>query len=96
MGLACVLLMLIMVAWWNWEFRKYTGCGQVSGTTQWIDLRANNNSVQHFLKGIAAFIINLSIGVGIGQSVFGLVGIAVLYGVLQIKKDNIPAWDKLE
>jgi hypothetical protein len=48
------------------------------------------------ITSVAALIINLSIGLGIGQSVFGLVGIAVLYGVLQIKKDNIPAWDNLE
>lgn len=48
------------------------------------------------VTSIAALIVNLSIGLGIGQSVFGLVGIVVLYGVLQIKKDNVPAWDNLE
>jgi hypothetical protein len=48
------------------------------------------------VTSIAALIINLSIGLGTGQSVLGLVGIAVLYGVLQIKKDNVPAWDNLE
>ena len=48
------------------------------------------------ITSIGAFIINLSIGLGIVQSLFGLVGIAILYGVLQIKKDNIPAWDNLE
>jgi hypothetical protein len=40
--------------------------------------------------------INISIGLGIGQSVLGLLGIAVLYGVLQIKKDNISTWSHLE
>lgn len=48
------------------------------------------------ITSIGAFIVNLSIGLGIVQSLFGLVGIAILYGVLQIKKDNIPAWDNLE
>jgi len=45
---------------------------------------------------IIVLIINLSIGLGIGQSLFGLVGIAVLYGILQIKKDNVTAWKNLE
>jgi hypothetical protein len=48
------------------------------------------------VTSIATFIINLSIGTGILQSVLGLVGIAVLYGVLNIKKDEIAAWDHLE
>ena len=48
------------------------------------------------ITSIGALIINLSIGIGIGQSLFGLVGIAILYGVLQIKKDNVPAWNNLE
>ena len=45
---------------------------------------------------LGALIINLSIGLGIGQSVSGLIGIAVLYGVLQITKDGVKAWDVLE
>jgi len=48
------------------------------------------------ITSIGALIINLSIGLGIGQSLFGLVGIAILYGVLQIKKDGVAAWDNLE
>jgi len=48
------------------------------------------------VTSIGALIINLTIGLGIGQSLFGLVGIAVLYGVLQIKKDNVTAWENLE
>lgn len=48
------------------------------------------------ITSIGALIINLSIGLGIGQSLFGLVGIAILYGVLQIKKDSITAWENLE
>jgi len=48
------------------------------------------------LTGIGSLIINLSIGLGIRQSLFGLFGIAILYRVLQIKKDNITAWENLE
>jgi hypothetical protein len=48
------------------------------------------------ITSIGALIVNLSIGLGIVQSLFGLAGIAILYGVLQIKKDNIPAWENLE
>ena len=48
------------------------------------------------ITSIGALIINLSIGLGIGQSLFGLGGIAILYGVLQIKKDSITAWENLE
>ena len=48
------------------------------------------------VSSIIVLIINLSIGIGIGQSVMGLVGVAVLYGILQIKKDNVTAWENLE
>ncbi|WP_298416706.1 hypothetical protein [uncultured Kordia sp.] len=45
---------------------------------------------------IAGLFINLSLGLGIGQSLLGLIGIIVLFGVLQIKKDNVSAWDNLD
>ena len=48
------------------------------------------------LTSIGALFINLIIGLGVIQSLFGLVGIAILYGVLQIKKDNMSAWDNLD
>lgn len=48
------------------------------------------------VTSIAALIINLYLGLGIGQSVFGMVGIAILYFVLQIKKNDVTAWDNLE
>mgnify|MGYP001447186829 CR=1 FL=1 len=48
------------------------------------------------LTSIGALLTNLSVGISIGQSLLGLVGIAVLYGVLQIKKDNTTAWDNLD
>ena len=45
---------------------------------------------------ISGLIINLSIGLGIVTSLLGLVGIAILYGVLQIKKKNVTTWESLE
>lgn len=47
------------------------------------------------VTSIADLIINLSLGLGLEQSLIGLVDIIVLYYILQIKKDNIPAWDNL-
>jgi len=40
--------------------------------------------------------VNISIGVSIGQSLLGLVGIAILYGILQFKGNNVSAWKNLE
>jgi hypothetical protein len=49
------------------------------------------------ITAIVTLIINLSIGLGIAQSLFGLVGIAILFGILQIKKkDNVSTWENLE
>lgn len=48
------------------------------------------------VTSIGTLIININIGIGIGQSVLGLVGIAVLYGILQIKKDSVTTWENLE
>jgi hypothetical protein len=45
---------------------------------------------------IIALFINLGLGLGIGQSLSGLIGIAVLYGVLQIKVEEETAWNNLE
>ena len=47
-------------------------------------------------SSLIAVAINLSIGLGIGQSLFGLIGVVILYGVFQIKKDNVTAWDNLD
>ena len=44
---------------------------------------------------VAAFIINLSIGIGVGQSALGLIGIALLYGVLNIGDSN-KGWPQLK
>ena len=44
-----------------------------------------------------AFILNIMIGIGVLQSIAGLLGVVVLYGILQIKGERkISAWDHLE
>jgi len=48
------------------------------------------------LTSAGTIIINISIGIGIGQSLFGLAGVAILYGILQIKQGNATAWENLE
>jgi len=46
-------------------------------------------------SSVVGLLINLSIGVGIGSTIFGLIGVALLYGVLQIGKDN-KGWPQLD
>lgn len=50
----------------------------------------------YVVTSIVALVINLMIGIGIGQSLLGLAGIAILYGVLQIKSNDVAAWEHLE
>jgi hypothetical protein len=45
---------------------------------------------------LIVYTINLSIGEGIGQSLQSLIGVAVLYGVLQIKGGDRATWNDLE
>ncbi len=40
--------------------------------------------------------INASIGLGVGQIAAGLVGIGILWGILQISSNGRSAWDNLE
>ena len=44
---------------------------------------------------IVAFMTNLSVGVGLAPSIFGLVGVAILYGVLHIGNER-KAWPNLD
>ena len=46
-------------------------------------------------SSVVALGINLSAGLGIGMSLAGLIGIAFLYGVLQIGKEN-KGWPQLQ
>lgn len=46
---------------------------------------------------LITFVVNLYLGVDVFQSILGLTGIAVLYGLLQIKgKNNRTGWEQLE
>lgn len=41
--------------------------------------------------------LNIIMGISIGQSIFGLIGIGILYAILQIKdKDGVAAWERME
>jgi hypothetical protein len=48
------------------------------------------------ITGVLGVILNLYIEVGLFTSLIGLLGIPILYFMLQIKKDNIAAWENLE
>ncbi len=47
------------------------------------------------VTSIVALIVNMSMGLGLFRSLLGLVGIAVLYGVLNIGQTN-KAWPRLK
>ena len=60
-------------------------------------LRWNKSGFWGFvMSAIAALIVNLRVGLGIGQCILGLAGIGILYAILQIKQDDISAWDNME
>ena len=46
-------------------------------------------------SSIVALILNISSGIGIPQSLFGLLGLAILFGVLHIGKEN-KGWPQLD
>ncbi|MCB0632206.1 MAG: hypothetical protein R2824_27380 [Saprospiraceae bacterium] len=46
---------------------------------------------------VLAFILNIMMGLGMMQSISGLIGIGILYAILQINaKNGRTAWDSLE
>ena len=47
------------------------------------------------LSALVALAVNLSIGIGVIQSLLGLLGLALLFAVLQIGKEN-KGWPQLE
>ena len=47
------------------------------------------------VSSIVALAINLTIGLGIAQSLGGLIGVAIFFGVLHIGKEN-KGWSKLD
>jgi len=46
-------------------------------------------------SSVIALIVNLSIGVGVGPTIGGLLGVVLLYGVLHIGKEN-KGWSQLD
>jgi len=44
---------------------------------------------------VVALFVNFALGIGIAQSLLGLLGVALLYAVLQIGKEN-KGWPQLE
>ena len=46
-------------------------------------------------SAVITFAINLEIGLGVGQAVLGLIGIVILYWVLQMGKEK-KGWAQLE
>jgi hypothetical protein len=47
------------------------------------------------VTGVATFALNIYVGIGIPRAVLGLMGIAILYGVLQIGGQK-SGWSQLE
>lgn len=47
-------------------------------------------------SALVTLAINLSIGLGLAPSLLGLLGVVLLYAVLQIKEDRKTAWENLE
>lgn len=45
---------------------------------------------------LVGFIINMSMGLGLGSALFGFVGVAVLFGILQMRQNGVSAWENLE
>lgn len=48
------------------------------------------------LTTLIAFVINMSMGIDITQSVAGLISVGILYGILQFKKREASAWAHLD
>ncbi|WP_027381400.1 hypothetical protein [Chryseobacterium daeguense] len=48
------------------------------------------------VTSIIALIINININLGIVQSLIGIVGVGILFAILQITKDGRSAWQNLE
>jgi hypothetical protein len=44
---------------------------------------------------VVGFALNIALGVNVAQALFGLAGVAILYGVLQIGNEN-KGWPQLE
>lgn len=47
-------------------------------------------------SSIAAFALNIMMGLEVQQTLLGLIGIAIVYAILQIKQDGRSAWENME
>ncbi len=47
-------------------------------------------------SSVVILIVNMSIGLSFGQSAIGLIGIVLLFAILQIKEGGVSAWENLE
>jgi hypothetical protein len=47
-------------------------------------------------SSLIGLVINIAIGINPAQAVFGLLGVAILYGVLQIGDQTSKGWPQLE
>jgi hypothetical protein len=47
-------------------------------------------------SSVVTIIINLQIGLEPVQAISGLIGVAILYAILQIKRDGITAWSQMK
>jgi hypothetical protein len=45
---------------------------------------------------VVSLLLNMVIGLNIVQSLFGLIGIAIMWGVLHIRKNGKTTWEQLE
>lgn len=48
------------------------------------------------VTGILAFMINLNAGIAPIDALPGLIGVVVLFAILQIRKNDVSAWDQME
>jgi len=48
------------------------------------------------ITAVIALVINIMIGISPMRALIGLAGFAILYAILQIKKDGISAWQNLK
>ncbi len=45
---------------------------------------------------VVACVINVAVGLPVGQSLFGLIGMGILYAILQFSANNKTAWENLD
>ena len=48
------------------------------------------------ISAVIIFVINLTYGVELPTAIGGILSPVILYGILQIKRNNISAWDQLD